>query len=85
MISFESDYIAGAHPRILERLAETNMEAVSGYGMDPYCTRAKEKICAACDCKDAQVEFLVGGTQTNALVIASLLRGYCRHGPYCPA
>ena len=76
MISFESDYIAGAHPRILERLAETNMEAVSGYGMDSYCTRAKEKICAACDCKDAQVEFLVGGTQTNALVIASLLQAY---------
>lgn len=76
MISFESDYIAGAHPRILQRLAETNMECHSGYGLDPYCERAREKIKKACRCPDAEVEFLTGGTQANALVIASMLRDY---------
>ena len=44
MISFESDYIAGAHPKILERLTETNLECLSGYGTDGYCEQAKEKI-----------------------------------------
>ncbi len=73
MVSFESDYIAGAHPRILERLSETNMELHSGYGEDIFCQQAKEKIRTACACPEAQIEFLVGGTQTNALVIDSLL------------
>ena len=44
MISFESDYIAGAHPKVLEHLLETNLECLSGYGTDPYCESAKEKI-----------------------------------------
>ncbi len=73
MLSFESDYIEGAHPRILERLAETNFEKASGYGNDPYCQSAREKIRAACQCPTADVEFLVGGTQTNAVVIDTLL------------
>ena len=76
MISFESDYIAGAHPQILQRLMETNMESLSGYGTDPFCERAKEKIRAACGCPDAEVEFLVGGTQANAVVISTMLRDY---------
>lgn len=76
MISFESDYIAGAHPQILKRLAETNYECLSGYGTDPYCERAREKIKRACGCEDAQVEFLVGGTQANALVISTMLKDY---------
>ncbi|EOS21206.1 hypothetical protein C806_04522 [Lachnospiraceae bacterium 3-1] len=76
MISFESDYTTGAHPRILERLAETNLEAVTGYGTDFYCESAREKIRDACGCKEAQVYFLVGGTQTNAVVISSMLRRY---------
>lgn len=76
MISFESDYIAGAHPQILKRLAETNYECLSGYGTDPYCERAREKIRRACGCEDAQVEFLVGGTQANALVISTMLKDY---------
>ena len=74
MISFESDYNNGAHPKVLARLAETNPERMTGYGRDPACARAAEKIRAACGCPDAQVEFLVGGTQTNAVVIASMLR-----------
>lgn len=76
MVSFESDYIAGAHPQVLKRLAETNLEALSGYGSDPYCESAKEKIRAACGCPDAEVEFLVGGTQTNSVVISSMLKDY---------
>lgn len=76
MLSFASDYIEGAHPRILERLMETNMEQLSGYGTDSYCERAAEKIKAACQCPEAQVQFLAGGTQTNQVVIASMLKPY---------
>ncbi len=74
MISFASDYIAGAHPQVLKRLMETNLEPLPGYGEDPYCASAKEKIRAACGCPQAQVEFLTGGTQTNLTVISTLLR-----------
>lgn len=73
MISFESDYIAGAHPIVLRRLIETNLEPLTGYGLDEYCLRAREKIREACACPDADVHFLVGGTQTNATVIAAVL------------
>lgn len=76
MLSFESDYIQGAHERILERLAETNREPLSGYGSDKYCESAKEKIKAACQCETAQVSFLVGGTQTNEIVISTMLQPY---------
>ena len=76
MISFESDYIAGAHPKVLERLAQTNMEPLSGYGTDRYCESAREKIKSACECPQADVHFLVGGTQTNAIVISAMLKEY---------
>lgn len=72
-LSFQNDYSEGAHERILKRLAETNMEQISGYGSDGYCDSAKEKIRKACGCPEADVYFLVGGTQTNKTVIASLL------------
>lgn len=76
MISFQSDYITGAHPKVLQRLIDTNLEAQSGYGSDAYCASAAEKIKAACACPDADVQFLVGGTQTNATVIATMLQDY---------
>lgn len=76
MLSFESDYIAGAHPQILARLVETNLESLPGYGNDRYCASAREKIKEACECPEAEVEFLVGGTQTNAVIIASMLKDY---------
>ena len=76
MVSFECDYIAGAHPEILKRLAETNQERLPGYGMDHYTASAKEKIKEACGMPDAEVEFLVGGTQTNAVVISTMLRDW---------
>ncbi len=75
-LSFSSDYMEGAHPAILRALTETNLVRTPGYGLDPYCDSAKEKIRAACAAPDAEIFFLVGGTQTNALVIKSLLRPY---------
>ena len=76
MLSFECDYNTGAHPKLLEALARTNLEPQPGYGEDAYCARAAEKIRAACRAPDAAVRFLVGGTQTNQVVIAALLRSY---------
>ncbi len=76
MISFASDYIAGAHPEVLKRLCETNLEALPGYGTDRYCESAKEKIRLACSMPEAQVEFIAGGTQTNAVVISSVLKDH---------
>lgn len=73
MISFASDYIAGAHPFVLQRLVDTNLECLSGYGSDKYCLRAAEKIKKACECPEAEVFFLVGGTQTNQIIISTLL------------
>lgn len=76
MISFTCDYSEGAHPKILERLAATNLEQLPGYGVDHYCESAKEKIREACDAPQAGIFFLVGGTQTNSTVIAAMLRDY---------
>ena len=76
MVYFQSDYIMGAHPEILRRLTETNFEALAGYGFDKYCDSAKEKIKAACQCPDGDVWLIAGGTQTNAIVISSMLERY---------
>lgn len=76
MISFESDYTEGAHERILARLIETNLTQTPGYGSDGYCESAKEKIREACGCPHADISFLVGGTQTNATVIDTMLQAY---------
>ena len=73
MLSFESDYITGAHPKVLEALVKSNDEVLPGYGEDAYTRRAKEKIRTACAAPDAQVVLLTGGTQTNATVISLLL------------
>lgn len=73
MFSFECDYAEGAHEKILKRLLETNMEQLPGYGEDHYCQSAKEKIREACGCPQADVWFVTGGTQTNALVIDAML------------
>ena len=76
MILFRCDYAEGAHPEILRRLTETNFEQLDGYGCDPYTESAKRKILEACDCPDGEVHLLVGGTQTNATVIAAMLQDY---------
>ena len=76
MIFFQSDYVEGAHPAILEKLVETNFEQTPGYGKDKYCESAAGKIKTLCGKPDADVHFLVGGTQANLTVIASALRPY---------
>ncbi|MFI3212016.1 MAG: aminotransferase class I/II-fold pyridoxal phosphate-dependent enzyme [Eubacteriales bacterium] len=76
MQHFDSDYMEGAHPKILEKLMETNMEKTSGYGTDAYCESAANKIKVACNNQELDVYFLVGGTQTNATVIDTFLRSY---------
>ena len=73
---FASDYMEGAHPNILRRLVETNLEHTTGYGCDEFTLSAKERVRKACACPDAAVHFLVGGTQTNATTIAAILRSY---------
>ena len=73
---FASDYQEGAHPEILRRLAETNYERSAGYGLDEYSEAAREKIRAACRAPEAEIHFLAGGTQANAVVIGALLRPY---------
>lgn len=74
MLHFDSDYMEGAHPAIIERLAATNLDQTPGYGVDPVCERARDRIRYACGAPEAAVHFLVGGTQANAAVIDQLLR-----------
>lgn len=76
MLRFENDYSEGAHEKVLQHLIETNMESLSGYGTDIYTEAAKKKIRKACDCPNADIYFLVGGTQTNATVIDAMLQQY---------
>lgn len=71
---FDTDYMEGAHPDVMRRLLETNLEQTVGYGSDPYTQRAKDLIRKACGAPEAGVHFLVGGTQTNSTVIDGLLR-----------
>ncbi len=73
MICLNCDYNEGAHPAVLQKLVETNLQQTVGYGCDSYCDTARRMILQACD-TDANVHFLVGGTQANAIVIAAALR-----------
>ena len=73
MLSFECDYNNGAHEAVLRRLAETNTQPQSGYGSDDYCQQAKDKLRVAFSCPQADIFFLTGGTQTNAVVLDTLL------------
>ncbi|MDN6730820.1 MAG: beta-eliminating lyase-related protein, partial [Atopostipes suicloacalis] len=74
MIHFDQDYAEGAHPKILERLIETNMKQEAGYGNDYYSEKAREYIKESCENNELDVHFLSAGTQTNTIVIASALR-----------
>lgn len=73
MIHFDCDYMAGAHPALLEALVRTNLEHTAGYGNDPYTAEARELIRQTVGNSEAQVMFLVGGTQTNATLIDGIL------------
>ena len=76
MVSFASDYNNGAHPKVLQHLIDTNSESSESYGDDIWSRHAREMIRQACHCPDADIFFLVGGTQTNATVIDGVLTGY---------
>lgn len=76
MVNFSNDYSKGAHPKILEALEKANAELYSGYGIDSCSQSATARIRKACDCPDADVYYLVGGTQTNSTVIATMLKPY---------
>jgi threonine aldolase len=74
--SFQNDYSEGAHSRILDALARSNMTQEIGYGEDQYCLSAAEKIRTAIGNKDAEIHFVSGGTQANLLVLSSFLRPF---------
>jgi len=74
MIRFNCDYSEGAHPRVLKKLIETNLEQTPGYGEDEYCEKAAQLIKDECKRQDIDVHFLVGGTQTNLTVVSAALR-----------
>ena len=76
MISFENDYAEGAHPAVLQHFIHTNLIQQPGYGNDRWCESAAEKIRLACNAPEADVHFIVGGTQTNAVVIGTVLAPY---------
>lgn len=83
MYQFQCDYNEGAHPRIMERMMETNFEQTVGYGEDHYCAAARETVRKTVGREDVDVHFLVGGTQANATVISSVLRPH--QGVLCAA
>ncbi|MBO5247875.1 MAG: aminotransferase class V-fold PLP-dependent enzyme [Clostridia bacterium] len=74
MYRFACDYQEGCHPRILKALTQTNLEQTVGYGCDPYCATARDLIRTAAKAPDADVHFLMGGTQANTAVVSALLR-----------
>ena len=76
MLRFESDYLEGAHPSIIKKLTETNFEQTPGYGLDPHCEAAAALIKKECGAVNVNVHFLVGGTQANTTVIASILKAH---------
>ena len=76
MLSFESDYILGAHEKVLEALVKTNTEMLSGYGNDIHTKNAEELIKKACNAPESEVYFLMGGTQANKTVIATMLKPF---------
>ena len=76
MIRFNCDYSEGAHPLVLEKLVQTNLEQAPGYGQDLFCHQAADLIKSLCEAPQAEVHFLCGGTQTNLTVIAAMLRPY---------
>ena len=76
MLFFRNDYGNGAHPAVMEALCKTNLELTAGYGTDPYCQKAADRIRALCSCPQADVHFLAGGTQVNKTVIGAFLKSW---------
>lgn len=76
MYNFKNDYSEGAHPSILKKLMETNLVQQLGYGEDEYSAKAKELIKQKVNNPEASIYFVSGGTQTNLLVISTLLQAH---------
>lgn len=76
MIRFNNDYNHGAHPAILQALSETNQMSYGGYGLDEWCEKGSEEIKKYLDCPEADIHYMVGGTQVNFTVITAALRPY---------
>lgn len=76
MIYLKNDYSEGCHPRLLEALSQTNLEATTGYGLDEYSMEASRLIKKSFSCPDADVHFLVGGTQANLTMIGHSLKSF---------
>ncbi len=76
MLSFASDYLEGCHEAVLQALIRTNLQQAPGYGSDSFTASAKEKIKAACQAPNAEIYFITGGTQTNQLVIETMLQSF---------
>lgn len=76
MYNFASDYLEGAHPQVLEALNQSNLMQTPGYGMDDYCASTKAILKKQLKRDDVDIHFLVGGTQTNMIVISAALKPY---------
>ncbi|MGL5066579.1 MAG: threonine aldolase family protein [Sarcina sp.] len=74
--SFRNDYSEGAHENIIKSLVSSNLEQTDGYGYDPYCEEAKKLIKGRLNNEESDIHFLVGGTQTNLIMISSALRPF---------
>ena len=76
MLNFKNDYSEGACPEVLEALNKTNFEQTIGYAEDKNCEEAKILIRENINYQNADIYFLVGGTQTNTTVISHILKPY---------
>ena len=83
MLFFRNDYGNGAHPQVMEALCKTNLELTVGYGMDPYCRKAADRIRQLCGCDRADVHFIPGGTQANKTALGAFLRPW--EAVICPS
>ena len=76
MLFFRNDYGEGAHPVVLQRLIETNLEHTCGYGLDDYSLKAADLIREKCGKPEAAVHMMIGGTSANMITLASIMRPY---------
>lgn len=76
MLNFRNDYGTAAHPLVMDAIVLADFRQTPGYGADPFCKKAADKIRALCSCPGSAVHFLVGGTQVNKTAIAAFLRPY---------
>lgn len=83
MYHFRNDYSEGCHPAVLNALAAVNPESIIGYGADHYCKECADLIRELCQSPQADVQFMVGGTQANFTAIAAFLRPW--ESVICPA